>query len=117
MQNRECKIHSAFCILGFLFCIISCHLVTLSSSALAQTFHQPGSLPDRIVLTWRKDPARSQSVTWRTDPGAAKGFAEIAPAEAGPNFVTRARWVEAINTRFTSNLGEAIYHTAHFEDL
>ena len=29
--------------------------------------HRPGPLPDRIILTWKGDPTRSQAVTWRTD--------------------------------------------------
>ena len=82
-----------------------------------QKIHQPSPMPDRIVLTWRKDPARSQAVTWRTDAGVGKAQAEFAPAEAGPGFALKAKAVSAFTTPLKTDLSEAHYHTAHFEDL
>ena len=40
----------------------------------------PRPLPDRIVLTWRGDPATSQAVTWRTDTTITRAVAEFAVA-------------------------------------
>ena len=34
--------------------------------------------PDRIVLTWTGNPARTQAVTWRTDNTVDVGYAELA---------------------------------------
>ena len=46
--------------------------------------YAPRPLPDRIVLTWRGDPAISQAVTWRTDTSIVRAVAEFAVAnEAG----------------------------------
>jgi 3',5'-cyclic AMP phosphodiesterase CpdA len=74
-------------------------------------------MPDRIVLTWRGDPARSQAVTWRTDPSIAKGVAQIAVAEAGPAFAAKAKDVPATTSAHTGELGEARYHSVNFEGL
>lgn len=79
--------------------------------------HRPTALPDRILLSWTGDPARSQAVTWRTDTTVRRAVAQIAPADAGPRFSTRARTVPAVTTPLTTDLGEARHHTAQFEGL
>ena len=38
--------------------------------------------PDRIILTWNGDPARTQAVTWRTTPSVSNPAAELAKADA-----------------------------------
>lgn len=83
----------------------------------AAVAHRPTALPDRIVLTWQGDPARSQSVTWRTDASVERAVAQIALAEAGPGFPAKAQTVEAVTTPLTTDLGPAHYHTARFENL
>lgn len=75
------------------------------------------AVPDRIALTWKGDPATSQSVTWRTNVETTEGFAEIAVAGPGPDFVKVARKVEATNSELETNLGKARYHSVTFEDL
>jgi hypothetical protein len=79
--------------------------------------HRPTPIPDRIVLTWTGDPARSQAVTWRTDTSVKKALAQIALAEAGPRFITKAQNVPAVTTPLTTDLGEAHCHTAVFTNL
>ncbi|MCI0465113.1 MAG: metallophosphoesterase family protein [Gemmataceae bacterium] len=79
--------------------------------------HRPTPIPDRIILTWTGDPARSQAVTWRTDTSVPKALAQIALAEAGPKFVTKARSIPAVTTPLTTDLNEAHYHTAVFDQL
>jgi 3',5'-cyclic AMP phosphodiesterase CpdA len=79
--------------------------------------HQPTPRPDRIVLTWVGDPAHSQSVTWRTDTQVTGALAQIAHADAGPGFSSRAIDVHAATTLLTTDLGSAHYHTAHFQGL
>ena len=34
---------------------------------LDEALYRATPMPDRIMLTWKGDPARSQAVTWRTD--------------------------------------------------
>ncbi len=51
--------------------------------------------PDRIVLTWTGDPARSQAVTWRTDRSVAVAFAEIALADPSSRFDQNAERIRA----------------------
>lgn len=82
-----------------------------------QAAYVPAPMPDRIVLTWTGDPARSQHVTWRTDTSVAQGVAEIAVAEAGPYFPKRANRVVAKTEVLAAELGACHYHGAEFSDL
>lgn len=79
--------------------------------------HRPTPLPDRIILTWAKDPTTTQSVTWRTDTSVTAGFAEIAPAGDGPLFRQIARRVPAETTPLKTDLNECHYHSVTFEGL
>jgi 3',5'-cyclic AMP phosphodiesterase CpdA len=83
----------------------------------AKPYYRAGPLPDRIVLTWAGDPARSQAVTWRTDVSVREGLAQVAVAAAGPDFVAGARTVRATTRPVTTPLGTAHYHRVHFEGL
>lgn len=75
------------------------------------------AVPDRIALTWKGDPATTQSVTWRTNAETTEGFAEIAVAGPSPDFVKEAHKVEATNSELETNLGKARFHSVTFEDL
>jgi len=77
----------------------------------------PLSVPDRIVLTWTADPARSQAVTWRTNDKIKQGYGEIAEAGEGPLFVEKLRKVKAKTVSFDGDSGKAHYHTVEFTDL
>jgi hypothetical protein len=78
--------------------------------------HAPRPLPDRIVLTWRSDPATTQAVTWRTDTSIARAVAELALAnESGRQL--KGRSIAAATTPLTTDLGTAHYHTTEFTDL
>lgn len=78
--------------------------------------HAPRPLPDRIVLTWSGDPARTQAVTWRTDASVNSAVAEIALAnESGRDLKPERR--DATTEPFTSSLGEAHYHSIEFTGL
>lgn len=79
--------------------------------------HRPTAIPDRLILTFAGDPARTLGVTWRTDATVEKAVAQIAPADAGPMFSSRARTIDAKSTVLASNLGPARYHSVVFEDL
>ncbi|QDT83094.1 purple acid phosphatase family protein [Gimesia chilikensis] len=73
-------------------------------------------VPDRILLSWKQNPANSFSVTWRSKAGA-DAVAEIAPAEAGPQFVMKARLVRGKTSKLKTNLGTVHMHAATFTDL
>ena len=88
-----------------------------SDARQSDGLHQPSARPDRLILTWNGDPARSQAVTWRTSTEVASAVAEIAVAEDGPLFVDKAQQVFAKTEVFESDLGEAIYHSVVFEGL
>ena len=78
--------------------------------------YAPRPLPDRIVLTWRGDPATTQAVTWRTDTTITRGVAEFAVAnEAGRTL--KGESVTARTEPLTTDLSEAHYHSAEFTGL
>ena len=77
----------------------------------------PGKLPDRIVLTWTGDPARSVAVTWRTSADVTEGWGQVAPAGDGPTFTKKARQVEAVSQRVETDWGPVCYHTVVFDQL
>lgn len=79
--------------------------------------HRPSKQPDRIVLTWTGDPARSQAVTWRTEASVGVGLAEVAVADENASFVKRARQLKAKTTPLHSNLSLAHYHSVEFAAL
>ena len=53
--------------------------------------------PDRIVLTWTGNPARTQAVTWRTDNTVDVGYAELALADPSARFDLKAVRHEAVS--------------------
>ena len=79
--------------------------------------YRASRVPDRVLLSWTGDPARSQAVTWRTDAADAQALAQITIAEPGPELAQRAIDVPAVTLPLSSNLGEAHYHTALLEGL
>ena len=79
--------------------------------------YRPTAMPDRLMLTWHADPARSQAVSWRTDDTVKHAFAEIAPATGGPGFTTTAVVVAAKTALHLSDIGPIHFHTVRFEEL
>ena len=81
--------------------------------------HRATAIPDRILLSWDGDPARTQAVTWRTDAsvGPGEASAQIALASAYPNFGEKARNVIAQTTPLQTDLGLAHFHSASFGGL
>ncbi len=78
--------------------------------------YAPRPLPDRIVLTWRGDPATTQAVTWRTDTTITRAVAEFAVAnEAGRTL--KGESITARTEPLTTDLSEAHYHSAEFTGL
>jgi 3',5'-cyclic AMP phosphodiesterase CpdA len=81
-----------------------------------KAMHTPRPLPDRVVLTWRGDPATSQAVTWRTDTSVRVAKAEIAVAAEQAREL-KPTTVAGASAPLTSSLGEAHYHSAEFTGL
>jgi 3',5'-cyclic AMP phosphodiesterase CpdA len=78
--------------------------------------YAPRPLPDRVVLTWRGDPATTQAVTWRTDTSVRRSVAEFAIAnESGRDLKPQS--VPAKTELFKSSLGEVNYHHVEFTGL
>jgi len=67
-------------------------------------------VPDRVVLTWTGDPARSIAIGWRTDTSVERSLAEVAVAGPfGPGLVAETFAGRA--ERFESDLGAAQCHS------
>lgn len=75
------------------------------------------AVPERIVLTWKEDPSTTQAVTWRTDTTVETAVAQIALAEDGPLFITKAKESPAVTTLVKTDLGERHYHAVNFTGL
>lgn len=79
--------------------------------------YKPSQKPDRILLTWTDDPATSQTVTWRTDTSVAKAYAEIALADASPEFHEYDENYTAETSTLQNEFSHANYHTVTFKNL
>jgi 3',5'-cyclic AMP phosphodiesterase CpdA len=88
---------------------------------LDPAFRAPARLatgfPDRVILTWKGDPAHSQAVTWRTDTTVRRPKGEIAVAGDGPHFDEVRHTVPGTTMRLETNVGPAIYHSVDFTGL
>jgi 3',5'-cyclic AMP phosphodiesterase CpdA len=98
-------------------------LLTLASAAFAadkvkpEVLHKPSPMPDRVILTWTRDPATTQAVTWRTDTSVTSPVAEIAPATDGPQFPKSSERVIPRTETLKSDLSTALYHSVEFAGL
>jgi 3',5'-cyclic AMP phosphodiesterase CpdA len=86
-------------------------------AAVASESYPPRVFPDRIILTFSDDPSRTQSVTWRTDNSVRRALAEIAPADAGPQFESEATSVPAESSATLGDGSPARYHSVVFKGL
>ncbi len=77
----------------------------------------PSIYPDRVVLTFGGDPARTQAVTWRTDAAVTEAVAEIAVAGDSPALHLAARTVRGRTTPLEAENGLAHHHSVVFEGL
>ena len=80
-------------------------------------FFPPSPMPDRIILTWSDNPARSQAVTWRTDTTVDVAVAEIALADASPEFQDRTRVMQAETQALQMGEMAMHFHSLTFQDL
>jgi 3',5'-cyclic AMP phosphodiesterase CpdA len=81
--------------------------------------YKPIPVPDRIILNWEGDTATTQAVTWRTDTSVVTPQAQIAVAEDGPAFKSKAKTVLAESSSEVKGNQEYIskFHTVNFESL
>ncbi|MDZ7695334.1 MAG: fibronectin type III domain-containing protein [Balneolaceae bacterium] len=82
----------------------------------------PTEYPDRIVATWKDDPATSLSVTWRTSTSITEGKALVGIATPAPNFHAKAETLTSDVTKMEpkeveGEQVEANYHSVTFSDL
>lgn len=108
------------------FCalIVSCNpSVKTASSAdnpqpVSETeLNSPGAMPDRVLLGWKGDPARSQAITWRTSTEVRQAFVEVTIAADGPLFVKDAVRTEATSTPHQGDVVLAHYHAVNLTGL
>lgn len=104
----------------FLLCLIASGQNNLVSHDHWVT---PSKNPDRIILTFHGDPAKSRAVTWRTDNSIKKGFAQIALATENSNFKLNLSNHEAHTesldlTQYIENKSHIVnYHSVIFKNL
>lgn len=83
----------------------------------------PSKDPDRIILTFKGDPATSRAVTWRTDTSIVQAVAQIAVATVNSSFREQAITVEASTELFDlgrykgNNSLNVHYHSVVFDGL
>ena len=107
-----------------LLCVVPlcCLLLVTASAAAADPVPAkqewaPSPVPDRVLLSWKADPATTASVTWRTDTQVGQAVGQIAPASWGPEFVEHATATDATTTRLETDLGPAHLHAVTFTNL
>ncbi len=115
--------------LGFLTILILCVLIFLTYSHLDGKQQQANAGGyssgqqvqtgnfERIILTWKENPATSQAVTWRTNSPAKAAVAEIAPADSSPDFQKNAQTFQATSTELQAGEKNAYYHSVNFTNL
>ena len=72
---------------------------------------------ERIVLTWKENPATSQAVTWRTNAAVKAAVAEIAVADSSPDFPKNAKTFQAATTALQAGEQNLYYHSVNFSNL
>lgn len=92
-------------------------LHTTPLCAQANKTYPASPFPDRVILGWKGDPARSQAVNWRTDVSVTQAVAAIHEADPSPDFVPRARLVPATTEAVTIEGTSVKYHWVNFTGL
>lgn len=107
------------CRLMLVSCLCSLSVGSLSAHEYGRAAidSAPTVIPDRVVLTWNGDPATSAAVTWRTNTQIRTSAAEIAKADASPNFVKYASRLDADLDLFEDEDTAFHSHSVTFEGL
>ena len=72
---------------------------------------------ERIILTWKENPATSQAVTWRTNTAVKEAVAEIAMADSSPDFQKNSHTFQATTTETPNGQKNVYYHSVNFTNL
>ena len=89
-----------------------------TSSIPAQSVSgENGTRIENIILTWKDNPTTSQAVTWRTNSSLPQSYAEIALADASPEFIKTARKYPATTSKIKTDKHSVYYHSVNFENL
>ena len=108
-----------FCLLQFAFFASPSESsqVEPSTTSTQSVSGENDTLIENIILTWKENPATSQAVTWRTGSSLPQSYAEIALAEASPDFTKTARKYPATTTKIKADKRSVYYHSVNFEHL
>lgn len=88
------------------------------TDAAAKLAAAPGTVPERIILTWADDPTRTQAVTWRTEFPVDSPQAQIAPLTSNPKFKDSTLTVPATAAAIPLPEGKSATHYAvRFQNL
>jgi hypothetical protein len=91
----------------FIFCVLALigfgthgghRLAAAASKKAVSDKHNPIAAFERIILTFKDNPATTQAVTWRTNRAVKKAVAEIAPADSSGDFRENAKTLPADTT-------------------
>ena len=74
-------------------------------------------VPDRIILSWTDNPAKSQTVTWRTDNSVKAPLVQIAKADGSPYFKNNSLTVNSESKVLKKDGWEDHYHQVCFKNL
>ena len=80
-------------------------------------FYPPSQVPDRIMLTWEKEPYHSQSVSWRTSVSVEQGYAQIRLATPAPDLEEGVTVYTADSEVLLTDKNAARFHSVTFSDL
>ncbi|MEM9657697.1 MAG: metallophosphoesterase family protein [Planctomycetota bacterium] len=88
----------------------------------AEKQFRPTPIPDRIVLTWSGDPARSVDVTWRTDAATRRSALEYKRADQllgdlRSGDVPGCDRIHSVGEEFRSDLGVCTIHSLQMNEL
>jgi 3',5'-cyclic AMP phosphodiesterase CpdA len=109
--------HQRLTSLLVLLILIAFYALIAKDPTQSVDYLSPAPVPDHIILSFSDDPTSTQSVTWRTDTTIHEAYAEIAPADASPNFVRTAKRLTAKTESFTLDQYHANYHAVTFTGL
>jgi predicted phosphodiesterase len=110
----------------FLFCVLvligfgTLHghwLASAASKKAVSDKHNPIGTFERIILTFKDNPATTQAVTWRTNRAVKKAVAEIAPADSSADFSENAKTFQVDTTIIKSGKHNLYYHSVNFTNL
>lgn len=109
-------------IVSSMFCVVEAHdrvpkpQDKYQGMIVEPTLPVATDVPDRILVSWKSDPATSFSVTWRSKAGAT-AVAEIAVATKGPEFLKTIERTDGKTSPLQTNLGNVHMHSATFSEL